>query len=267
MSLSRLIHRSLVLSLFLAGSPGISSSGAQTKLPSIQPEDVARRRTEKAVERQTKGLAAMAGSIEIQKLSVERQRRNQHLAGFSDFQTPRYFVSGVAPVACDSLPEANIDNLVNEAAERSSVSPELIRSVMKQESGFRPCAVSPKGAIGLMQLLPATASDLGVKDPFDPEANVLGGTRFLKQLIDRYGGNLSLTLGAYNAGPGRVDAAMKVPMIPETLNYVDSILSGLAAEYSKPPVTTEGPDLSADQFVRDNAADISLRLIGPAGGE
>lgn len=91
--------------------------------------------------------------------------------------------------------------------------------------------------MGLMQLMPSTAGDLGVTDAFDPAANVLGGARLLKQLMDRYGGDLSLTLGAYNAGSGKVDAAGGIPMIPETMDYVSRILSRLSGAHSAQPDT------------------------------
>ena len=116
---------------------------------------------------------------------------------------------------------------MGETSERDGVSPDLLRSVMKQESGFRPCAVSSKGAMGLMQLMPATAEQLGVLDPFDPISNLDGGARFLKQLLGRYGGDVPKALGAYNAGPARVDATGAVPAIPETVDYVRQILSAL----------------------------------------
>jgi soluble lytic murein transglycosylase-like protein len=98
---------------------------------------------------------------------------------------------------------------------------------MKQESGFRPCAVSPKGAIGLMQIMPATAAQFNVKNPFNPKENVDVGARLLKELLGRYNGNLAFALGAYNAGPSRVDEAGGVPNIPETTDYVERILSSL----------------------------------------
>jgi hypothetical protein len=118
-----------------------------------------------------------------------------------------------------------------------------------------------------MQLLPATAADLGVKDPFEPEANVVGGATLLKQLMDRYGGDLSLTLGAYNAGPGKVDAAMGVPMIPETLDYVSRILSRLSSAHSPQPATISGLDETSGQSALDSAPEISMRLIGIDGGK
>jgi soluble lytic murein transglycosylase-like protein len=128
---------------------------------------------------------------------------------------------------CDPLPAPEVESLVGETSERDGVSPDLLRSVMKQESGFRPCAVSSKGAMGLMQLMPATAEQLGVLDPFDPISNLDGGARFLKQLLGRYGGDVPKALGAYNAGPARVDATGAVPAIPETVDYVRQILAAL----------------------------------------
>ncbi len=100
--------------------------------------------------------------------------------------------------------------------EREGVSPKLVRALVKRESAGKPCAVSPKGAQGLMQLMPATQSDLGISDPFDAEANVNGGVRYLKQMLDRYEGNTALALAAYNAGPQRVTPGpgSKLPDIP-----------------------------------------------------
>jgi soluble lytic murein transglycosylase-like protein len=101
--------------------------------------------------------------------------------------------------------------------------------VIKQESGFRPCAVSPVGAQGLMQLMPDTADQLRVADAFDPAQNVNGGAAYLKQLLTKYKGDIKLTLGAYNAGPKRTDDAGGVPNIPETQNYVASILADMGS--------------------------------------
>jgi soluble lytic murein transglycosylase-like protein len=120
-----------------------------------------------------------------------------------------------------------IDPLVHWAAQREGVQPALLRAVIARESAFRPCAVSSKGAMGLMQLMPGTASDFGVQDPFDPVENVGSGAAFLAQLLRRYGNNPALALGAYNAGPGRVDASGGVPPIPETLRYVSDILGAV----------------------------------------
>ena len=99
--------------------------------------------------------------------------------------------------------------------------------VMLQESGFRPCAVSTAGAAGLMQIMPETADDLGLQDPFDPAANVDAGARYLKQMLDRYHGNTALALAAYNAGPGRTDKSNGIPQIAETVGYVSRILEAI----------------------------------------
>ena len=131
---------------------------------------------------------------------------------------------------------------------------------MRQESAFKPCAVSAKGAMGLMQLIPGTAAGLGVKDPFDPEQNVLGGAKLLKQLMDRYSGDLSMTLSAYNAGTRPVDAADGVPMIPETIDYVSRILARLSASGVNTPFANP-------QSVRDSAPDTSLRITGSDWGK
>ena len=131
---------------------------------------------------------------------------------------------------CLPMPRAGIEPVITLAASRAGISPQLVRAVISQESSFNPCAVSPKGALGLMQLMPGTARQFGVSNPFDPSQNIHAGAYFLKQLIDRYGGDLSLALSAYNAGPGTVDRAGKMPAIPETANYVRRIMGSLGLE-------------------------------------
>jgi soluble lytic murein transglycosylase-like protein len=122
------------------------------------------------------------------------------------------------------MPETIVLPMIGAAAERSKVNPVLLREMVRQESGFRPCVESSAGAQGLMQLMPSTQSHYGVTNPFDPEQSLEGGAKYLRDLLDRYGGDVLLALGAYNAGPGRVDRAKGVPAIPETQNYVRSIL-------------------------------------------
>jgi soluble lytic murein transglycosylase-like protein len=117
------------------------------------------------------------------------------------------------------------DGIINRAAARNGLDPALVGAVVRQESGFRADAVSPAGAQGLMQLMPSTARDLGVADPFDPRQNVDGGARLLRSLIDRYDGRLDFALAAYNAGPGAVDRYGGVPPYPETQSYVSAILA------------------------------------------
>jgi soluble lytic murein transglycosylase-like protein len=115
------------------------------------------------------------------------------------------------------------------AARKYELSPLLIDAVARQESGYRVNAVSRVGAIGVMQLMPGTARMLGVRNPRDPHANIDGGARYLRRLLDRFGGDVSLALAAYNAGPGRVERARGIPRIAETQKYVTKILARLAS--------------------------------------
>jgi soluble lytic murein transglycosylase-like protein len=118
---------------------------------------------------------------------------------------------------------ADIDSAIVQAAARHNVDPNLVRAVVKVESNFNPNALSRKGAMGLMQLMPSTARQLNVKNPFDPEQNVDAGVRHLKQLLESYGGDIKLTLAAYNAGAGAVARSSGVPRYAETQNYVRRI--------------------------------------------
>lgn len=127
-------------------------------------------------------------------------------------------------------PEQAYDALIAEAALAYDLSPALIKAVMRTESAFNPMVVSPVGAQGLMQLMPALAREMGVDDPFDPRQNVMGGARYLRQLLDAHRGNITLTLASYNAGPGNVARYKGVPPFKETRNYVKKIRALLAAE-------------------------------------
>jgi soluble lytic murein transglycosylase-like protein len=122
-----------------------------------------------------------------------------------------------------SRKSAPYEAAISEQARRQGVAEDLVRAVIQVESAFNPSAVSHKGAMGLMQLMPATARDLGVTNPFDPEQNIRGGVKYLKQLLDRYGNNVELALAAYNAGMGNVEKYGDVPPFKETRNYVDKI--------------------------------------------
>jgi soluble lytic murein transglycosylase-like protein len=128
---------------------------------------------------------------------------------------------------CEPLSSELLQDIVTESAKQEGVDENLIHAIIARESAGRPCAVSVKGAQGLMQLMPATQGDLQVSDAFDPVDNVRGGTKYVAQLLKRYNNDLKLTLAAFNAGPRRVDD--KIPEIAETQNYVAAIMASLEA--------------------------------------
>lgn len=126
------------------------------------------------------------------------------------------------------------DYFINHYSRLYNVDPVLVKLIIQKESQFNPHAVSKSGAMGLMQLMPETAKILGVKKPFDPAQNIEGGVRFLRSLFDMFDGDLELTLAAYHAGPRLVKQLKKVPSIPETIAYVDYILSRYGGYTPKP---------------------------------
>lgn len=207
--------------------------------------------------------SAMQASIEKQKESVRHQtgapaaaagaaNTSAGAAAKTSFftvewpQPPSFAALLAAPPAdCDPLPNSQVDELVASAAKQQGLKPELIRAVMEQESGFKPCVESARGALGLMQLMPSTADDFHVDDVFDPAQNVSAGAKLLKALLDKYGGDIRLALSAYNAGIERVDQNGGIPDIPETKDYVSSILSRLSAEAAAPRPVSPVPPAAA----------------------
>ena len=121
------------------------------------------------------------------------------------------------------------NKLIKEASKRHGVSAPLLKAVIKAESNFDPKAVSKKGAVGLMQIMPKNFKSLNIKDPFNPRENIMGGTRYLKRLMDRYRGKLSLAIAAYNAGPEMVDRYMRIPPFKETEEFVKRVLTYYAS--------------------------------------
>jgi soluble lytic murein transglycosylase-like protein len=197
----------------------------------------------RSIERQKEAIRAMEQAVRQQLASVQLQKRASEradappaAASQADSAAPADPVDDASLVntPCPPVERQQIAPIVQEAARRAALDEAVVWAVIEKESGFDPCAVSPKGALGLMQLMPDTARELGVSDVFDPEQNILGGARFLRRLLDRYRGDLALALGAYNAGPSAVDAAGGLPPFPETLSYVRWILSRLGRENARP---------------------------------
>ena len=172
---------------------------------------------QEAIKKQRESLDKQRGSLREQ---LGDDPVTQAIPGFIDPSPP-------LPEACASLPKEQVDSLIASAAKKQALEPTLLRAVMKQESGFRPCAISVKGAEGLMQLMPATAQQFRVSDPFDPEQNVQAGAAYLKQLLNKYNGDLRLALVGYNAGPTRAEQTNSFPYPSETQNYVANILAEL----------------------------------------
>jgi len=168
-----------------------------------------------------------------QTLKVSSQRSAEGLVflalkGGGEIGLPVELLRGLVPdevvEEIAAAPGADVQDLARAAAERYGLDPELILAVVGAESGFASRAVSPKGAQGLMQLMPRTAAELGVTDAFDPAANLDGGSRYLESLLVKYRGNLRLALAAYNAGPGAVARHGGVPPYRETQEYVRRVL-------------------------------------------
>lgn len=178
-------------------------------------------------------LAPAAPSAELYRRVDERGviqfTETPTVRGFAKFE-PQGLASrfaGVSPVNAFVRPRGGgrgFDPLIAAAAQRNGLPVALVKAVIATESNFNPRAVSQKGALGLMQLMPETAQELGIADPFAPPENVQGGTRYLRELLDRFG-TVSHALAAYNAGPGNVDRYGGVPPFPETRQYVARVLA------------------------------------------
>lgn len=216
------------------------------------PQATALAAQQKAIAAQHASVEKMHPSVETQKNSVRRQVEQarpalpkppvadgpavlkpvEPVAPLPDFFTipwtePMIFPTNTAENNCPSVPRTQLSGWIQQAADREGLSTDLLHAVINKESAYQPCAVSSKGAMGLMQLMPQTADSLNVQNPFNPKENIDGGSHLLRSLLDRYGNNLALALGAYNAGPGAVDRSGGVPAYPETQRYVSEILSRL----------------------------------------
>ena len=166
-----------------------------------------------------------------QRIMDIRSRMRQ--LGLSDSADPEtgfaQYLSRADQPATSSSPKAlnggQLDDLISRAAATYQLSPALLQAVCTTESGGDPLSVSPKGAQGLMQLMPSTSKNLGITDPFNPEQNIMGGAQYLRQQLDRFDGDVPKALAAYNAGPGAVTRYGGVPPYPETQQYVEKVLS------------------------------------------
>ncbi len=172
---------------------------------------------------------------QMEAVRIQRETVRKQAEAAAQFRVSSPIDPLIPEAGCDPLPPAEIDPIIDAAAQKNQLQTALVRGVIDQESGGKPCAVSAKGAQGLMQLMPDTVDALGVADAFDPRQNVEAGAKYLKQLLDKFKGDVSLALAAYNAGPNTVDPAKGVPDIPETRNYVDSILKKLPQDAKPPP--------------------------------
>jgi soluble lytic murein transglycosylase-like protein len=160
------------------------------------------------------------GFVEMAAAAVREYEKDERVAApqAAALSTPTP-MAPVLPAEVVVSPALTAGELADRAADKYGLPRPLVRSVMAAESGFQPLAVSPKGAIGLMQLMPGTAAELGA-DPYDPEQNVDAGARYLRDLLSKYDGALRHALAAYNAGPAAVDKYNGVPPYRETVNYV-----------------------------------------------
>jgi len=202
--------------VLLAGLP-LLAAPQQPAVAVIKPEQA----LEQALQKQRE-------SVQRQQQAIRRQMGETALAGNNAvMQFIEPLIPALSPTLCPSLDNGKLSELVSAAAQKQSLDPALLIAVIRQESAFRPCAVSVKGALGLMQLMPATARELHVADVFNPEQNIRGGAAYLRQLLDRYKGDLRLALVGYNAGPGRADQPTGAPYPLETQNYVATILAEL----------------------------------------
>ncbi len=209
----------------MAALMAMSAAGAQSSLE-LQNRAIATQ--------QQASAERMRASLDRQAAAVRKQIKLAPAVAGTFFVISPLEPAPSAKFDCDAMSPMRAAALIDGASRRTGVSADLLNAVVRQESAFYPCAVSSKGARGLMQLMPATMDQFGVTDPFDPEQNVFAGAGFLKQLMERYSGDLNRVLGAYNAGPARVDAAGGVPYIPETMNYVEKILGSLSPALTGP---------------------------------
>jgi len=158
-------------------------------------------------------------------------------------------------------------SLLTAAANKYGVPPELAIAVAQAESGGNPGAVSPAGAVGVMQLMPATAAQLGVTDPTDPAQNINGGVQYLSQLLTEFNGDPQLALAAYNWGPGNVSKNGYANWPAETTNYVSSIWSQVGDLFTSPPASSTASSVEGSDDAVDDSDEVALATGGISQGE
>jgi soluble lytic murein transglycosylase-like protein len=164
-------------------------------------------------------------NLELQRASVARQRAAIEAVHPAISSEGMQFVAAAPPpVNCPPVSAAEVRSIIEREAASQHMDARLIQAIVEVESAYSPCAISPVGAMGLMQLMPATAASLDVTNPYDPGESIAAGTKYFRQMLGRYGGDLAKALAAYNAGPSRVDASHGIPPISETQAYVRKIM-------------------------------------------
>jgi soluble lytic murein transglycosylase-like protein len=207
-------------------------------------------------------VAAVPLAVSAQVLQLDESDGTLHVTNAP--ADPRYRRLGIAPpqsspavglaLAGPARTPPTIGAQIRHAAERYGLSEQLVTAVIRVESGFNPRAVSPKGAQGLMQLMPATASQLGVRDVFDIVENIDGGVRYLRGLMERFGNNLSLALAAYNAGERAVLQYGGIPPFRETEQYVARILGIVGGHAASEPASGDPPRARTYFYVEKDGA-------------
>ena len=171
--------------------------------------------------KQVKATLSNKQNVDATYAEIEALERNNLNKSIEQMQS----IKNTDSVSTNIGGKSQIVNLVSQICKKHGVDEKLVNALIMQESRFDPKATSPVGAMGLMQLMPATAKSLGVKDPYNPVQNLDGGVRYLKNMLTKYNGNVILALAAYNAGPGAVDKYSGVPPYEETQHYVRKVLA------------------------------------------
>lgn len=189
-------------------------------------------------------LAEQVMAEAAERAAAEQAAKEAALAG-SDFSTAldeasqAYSQNSTSSVTVTSCPE-DLASIFEEASTSYGVSKELLMSIARAESGFSSTAVSSAGAVGIMQLMPATAASLGVSNSYDPRENIMGGAKLISQLLTKYNGDTSLALAAYNSGSANVDKYGGIPPFTETQNYVQKVLTYLNGSFTTATPTSSG---------------------------